>query len=140
MTIGDQMIERIAHAFQFGDLLIDVVDAMLRDTFDVGAGARPVLVERRKFAAFLDGKAQRPRAFQKLKGSNPRFVIMTVIVGRARRRLDKTDFLIIPDRFRGDSGMTSRFTDVHLEKPNSCRWFATRPRRLGLSSEHVGCP
>ena len=52
----NQVLEGIAQLAQFSDLLIQLLDMLTGQGFDIGAGALAVLPEGQQFADFFQGK------------------------------------------------------------------------------------
>jgi hypothetical protein len=64
----NQVLEGIAQLAQFSDLLIQLLDMLTGQGFDIGAGALAVLPQGPAACRLLPGKTQIPRALDKRQG------------------------------------------------------------------------
>ncbi|MCY1314471.1 hypothetical protein D9M70_651250 [compost metagenome] len=91
------MAQCLHHALQFGNLGFQRRDMAAGDVPDLGTGAGPVLPETEQRCSLLDGKPQRPGAFDEAQHMHLVGAIDPVIAVCPHRRGDQPDLLVIAD-------------------------------------------
>src|SRR5260221_5575491 len=104
---------RLPDRGQLGDLSVELVEVLQRQTLDLSAGTLAVLIESQQRRDVLERESEAPRPMDEAERLDVRLAIGAVAVLEALRRLDEANVLIVPDGLRRHVRAGGNLTDRH---------------------------
>ena len=113
LAVLDQILQRVAQAGQFGNLLIQRINMLVRQCLHIAAGALAVLPEGQQLADFFQRKPKVTRAFDKRQGVQVVVAVKAVAAVTATGGFEQADGLVITNHLGAQAAVFGGLADIH---------------------------
>src|SRR5687767_3284513 len=108
-----QMLERIHHCLELGNLAVQLVHVLAGDLLDRGAGTGFVLPKAEQLLDVVHRKAERAGPSDKSQRMNVAFPVDPVVREGARDLRQKADRLVVANHLHGHAARLGGAPDIH---------------------------